>query len=239
MALGLLAALGGARARAEDPLLARPDPAELLAQVRGAFPVQPLRLTAELQARDARGTLRKTLHAEARLERLADAPGAPLQAQYTLRDAFGAPLLEAEFLYRPDAPATGQVTRGKSDPAPPAWSEPIEGTDFTWADLTLAYLWWPAQRTVGFERRKSRPCWIVEVAHAATGEMAQLWLDPETGLILRVEVRRGAGPVLRILEVKRLRRLGEDLWMPGDMEVRTPAQGTKTMLRVRHLALEE
>jgi hypothetical protein len=94
-----LAALLAAAARAQEGIEApvppaRPEPLppaqEVLARVRGGFPVEPLLVLAELVREDADGREGPAVHARLLLEWGALVP----TARYVLADAFGAPLAQ-------------------------------------------------------------------------------------------------------------------------------------------------
>jgi hypothetical protein len=61
---------------------------------------------------------------------------------------------------------------------------------------------------------------------------ARLWVDRHVFALLEAEARDAEGRPLRRLSVKSLRKM-DGQWTLQDLEVRTPAAGTRTRLHVR------
>ncbi len=140
----LLLALAAASAAAADPPEALPRADALLRACVGTFPDIPLRVTGELTSRSPAGDLEKKVN----VDMLLDWQARPPTARYSTRDAFGKALEHLAVTWNPDQPPAYRFFRGdplEAAPLPPL-TDFIEGTDVTWMDLTLAYLWWPGGR---------------------------------------------------------------------------------------------
>jgi len=210
-----------------------PDADVLLAGVRAALPEEKLRITAVLQSKDRVGHLEKSLNADILLDWGRDTG----MAEYLVRDAFGTDL-ERLVVSRTTAEGSHFAYQSGSplkEADPPPMNQPIQGTDITWADLTLDFLWWPGGRTVGAERIRGRYCYIVEFSTAelgrATGAL-RLWVEPKARVLLRAAAYDAEGSEIRRLDIKSLRKI-DDLWVLKDLEVRTYPTRHKTLLRVR------
>ena len=112
--------------------------------------------------------------------------------------------------------------------------EPILGTDVTWSDLTLDYLWWDdfsfdAEREG--ETVHGQVCAGVVMKKGA--RRVRVWVDRKTGALMQAEEFDGERP-LRRLWGTRIRKFG-DRWMANVMEVETVGSGHRTKITVEEL----
>ena len=112
--------------------------------------------------------------------------------------------------------------------------EPILGTDVTWSDLTLDYLWWDdfsfdAEREG--ETVHGQVCAVVVMKKGA--RRVRVWVDRKTGALMQAEEFEGERP-LRRLWGTRIRKFG-DRWMANVMEVETVGSGHRTKITVEEL----
>ncbi|HOW96447.1 MAG TPA: outer membrane lipoprotein-sorting protein [Kiritimatiellia bacterium] len=226
----------------EEPLLrpdaSWPDAVELVQGVVAGLPDVPVRMEAQLQSKDRRGTIEGTLNAEMKL----DWYGQPPSAEYRIRDAFGAEREALRLDWSEPGRPVYRYSRGEppaSEPLPDLY-RPIEGTDISWIDLSLSFLWWPGGRTVGMEKIKGRMCYIVEMP-APAGEAGgyagvRLWIEPRIRMMLQAAAFDAGGEVLRLVEVKSFKKV-RDLWLIQNLDVQTFPGRHRTSLRVRHVAV--
>ena len=111
---------------------------------------------------------------------------------------------------------------------------PILGTDVTWSDLTLDYLWWndfafDAEREG--ETVHGQVCAVVVMKKGA--RRVRVWVDRKTGALMQAEEFDGDRP-LRRLWGTRIRKFG-DRWMANVMEVETVGSGHRTKITVEEL----
>lgn len=232
----LLLALAAGAASAQDPAPAGalPRADALLRACVDTFPDIPLRVTGELASRSPAGDLEKKVN----VDMLLDWQARPPTARYSTRDAFGKALEHLSVTWHPDQPPAYRFFRGdplEAAPLPPL-TDCIEGTDVTWMDLTLAYLWWPGGRTAGAEEIRGRACWVVDLAaptnHFGAAGGVRLWLDAKMGGILRAHVFDGAGQLTRRVDVKGFKKIN-DRWFVQVIEVESRPSRHTTTLRVR------
>ena len=112
--------------------------------------------------------------------------------------------------------------------------EPILGTDVTWSDLTLDYLWWDdfsfdAEREG--ETVHGQVCAVVVMKKG--GRRVRVWVDRKTGALMQAEEFDGDRP-LRRLWGTRIRKFGTR-WMANVMEVETVGSGHRTKITVEEL----
>ena len=218
---------------------AYPEAGELLAGVLKGLPNVPVAITAQLQSKNRNGDLEKALTAEMQL----DWRGRPPTARYTIRDAFGGNVSGLNITWRSDGTRDLRYFTGPALVAGtlPALDTAIEGTDITWMDLSLSFLWWTGGRTVGSEKIKGRSCYVVDLpAPSGSGSCtgARLWIDPEIHLLLQAAMYDRQGQLLRLLEVKSFKKV-RDLWIIQNIDVQSFPVHHKTSLRVRQAEAPE
>ncbi|TAN35972.1 MAG: outer membrane lipoprotein-sorting protein [Verrucomicrobia bacterium] len=213
-----------------------PDAAQLLRQVVAGLPNEPLTIQARVEAYDDLDYLDKLRLAEMHL---AWKDGA-IQADYTIRDGFGANLARLELARPAEGAMTYKLFRGAQlAPEPLTMLDlPLEGTDINWLDLSLSYLWWPGGRTVGMEHVKGRACYVVDLPVprevSTVCVMVRLWIEAKVHVLLQAEAYDAKQQRLRVLRIKSFKKVN-DLWMLEDLEVQTYPRRHHTLLRVQEL----
>jgi len=106
------------------------------------------------------------------------------------------------------------------------------GTDVTWSDLTLDYLWWDDfDREREAESVHGQMCSVVKMRR---GDRAvRVWVDRRTGALMQAEEMKGEKPVRRLWGT-RIRKFGER-WAPNVLEVETLGSGHRTKITVEKL----
>ncbi len=238
-AAALAAATLDARAQArldeEDgaaPLPAAPD---ILARVRAAFPRQPLLLSGELITRAGRED--RTVLADVLLEWGAEPP----QGRFVIRDAFGR-LLEQLTVRRPAGGAAAyDYARGDppADAPVPDLRAAVADTEFSWADLSLGFLWWPGGKTYATEMKKGRECYVVDLPAPGAGEAyarLRLWIDTEAYALLQADAFDARGDLVKRLAVKSLKKV-EGRWTLKDFDVQSFPSRRRTTFSVDRVEL--
>ena len=114
----------------------------------------------------------------------------------------------------------------------------ILGTDVTWSDLTLDYLWWD---DVSFDAEREgetvhgQVCTVIVMKKGE--RQVRVWVDRKTGALMQAEEIEG-GKAVRRLWGTRLKKFGER-WMANVMEVETIGSGHRTKITVEELKVEE
>lgn len=232
--LALVLALALALSSAASAETELPEANELLARVIGALPDIPLLIKGDLQARDRHG------QADARLnvEMLLDWQDAPPTARYTLRDAFGGAHSHLAISWPAGQAAEFRYFEGQPLQAAqrPDLVANIGGTDISWMDLSLSFLWWPGAVARGEEEVRGRTCQVVDVP-APEGAFAgcsgvRLWIEPRIPIMLRAEAYDRKDTLIRRMEVKSFKKIN-DRWVIKDIELTSFPSRHKTFLRVR------
>ena len=114
----------------------------------------------------------------------------------------------------------------------------ILGTDVTWSDLTLDYLWWD---DVSFDAEREgetvhgQVCTVIVMKKGE--RQVRVWVDRKTGALMQAEEMKD-GKAVRRLWGTRLKKFGER-WMANVMEVETIGSGHRTKITVEGLKVEE
>ena len=114
----------------------------------------------------------------------------------------------------------------------------ILGTDVTWSDLTLDYLWWD---DVSFDAEREgetvhgKVCTVIVMKKGE--RQVRVWVDRKTGALMQAEEMKD-GKAVRRLWGTRLKKFGER-WMANVMEVETIGSGHRTKITVEELKVEE
>ena len=114
----------------------------------------------------------------------------------------------------------------------------ILGTDVTWSDLTLDYLWWD---DVSYDAKREgetvhgQVCTVIVMKKGE--RQVRVWVDRKTGALMQAEEMKN-GKAVRRLWGTRLKKFGER-WMANVMEVETIGSGHRTKITVEELKVEE
>lgn len=101
------------------------------------------------------------------------------------------------------------------------FAEPVRDTAITYEDLALQFLYWPRAKLLGDELIRTRRAWKLEV-QAPRGQsqygVARLWIDQESGALVRVEGYNTDGRLTKRFEVISAQKI-DGLWMLKTMRV--------------------
>lgn len=106
---------------------------------------------------------------------------------------------------------------------PSKYADKIRGTDVTYDDLSMRFLYWPNAKIVRSEKVKQRDCWYVRVLNPdGRGAYAtvDVWIDKETGGMLKMLGYNRQGRAIRRFEVLHGKKFG-DVWMVDEMRIET------------------
>jgi len=210
--------------------------AQILHDCTRVIPTEPLILRGMMTVRRQRGTV---LH-EYPYHLLLDWGASPPTAECLLFEKDGKTLLERALLSRPKGrPAQISLALGpEMTPAePPAFSARVRGTDITWLDLTLDFLWWEDVRFDNPPRgtcRTGRTCHILVARppEPIPGCAAvRVWVDTRLCCIMQAEQLDAQGKPIRKMWVQNVKKM-DGRWMIRDMEIETLGSGHRTRLSV-------
>ena len=87
----------------------------------------------------------------------------------------------------------------------------IRGTDITYEDLSMRFLYWPVAKIVGRDIMLTRSCWKlrVEPGNPKNSQYGYvlLWIEKQSGALVQVETYDKAGVLLKRFEVKSVQKI--------------------------------
>ena len=166
-----------------------------------------------------------------------------LRGRIVLRNRKGIPQAEHDYILFRSNSVTRLTVDGKEISEPSTSQTPqtsqtsqtsLLGTDVTWSDITLDYLWWDdfsfdAEREG--ESVHGHVCAVVVMKKGA--RMVRVWVDRKTGALMQAE-EVADGKTVRRLWGTRIRKFGER-WMANVLEVETVGSGHRTKITVEEL----
>jgi hypothetical protein len=115
-----------------------------------------------------------------------------------------------------------EIIDGKTVNFPPAkLVEPIAGTDLTYEDLALRFLYWKNPRLLESETVRSRDAWKIEIPAqrgASQYGVVRVWIDKQSAALLRIEGYDPTGRLVKRFEVVSAQKI-DDQWMLKQMRV--------------------
>jgi len=106
---------------------------------------------------------------------------------------------------------------------PSKFDDQIRGTDVTYDDLSMRFLYWPNAKLVGQEKIKGRECWIVRARNpdgAGAYATVDVWIDKGSGGMLKMIGYNNGGRPIRRFEVLSGKKF-DDVWMVDEMRIET------------------
>jgi len=157
-----------------------------------------------------------------------------LRGRIVLRNRKGIPQAEHGYILTRKAGQTSLQIDGKPYAPLVQTSQALFGTDVTWSDLTLDYLWWDdfsfdADRES--ESVHGQVCTVVLLKKDK--RTVRIWVDRKTAALLQAEELRD-GRTVRRLWGTRIKKFG-DRWMANVLEVETVGSGHRTKITVEEL----
>lgn len=212
---------------------ARSFASALLAHALAVLPHEKIGMTGTLTVRRQRGKVLAERDFTMWLDYGTDTP----RATYEVRDAFGR-VEDRLSLSRSSGEAAARIELVRGDPPEPAPTPPLNarvgGTDLTWMDITLDFLWWTDAIYEGEESVKGRDCHVVVASppEPIPGCIAvRLWLDKEVGFVMRAEQLGPQGDPTRRMWVQSVRQV-RGRWIIGTMEIESLGSDHRTRLKV-------
>lgn len=239
--LCLIGFLGAAACRGEAPPAPAAPPEEgaaaaLMESAVSILPTEPVVLRGTLTVRRQRGQVLREVPFVIRL----DWGATPPKAVYELRDGFGRTLEQLTVLrHGQRSELIMQQGEGLVVTNAPSLAGRVQGTDITWLDLTLDFLWWRNARLDGTQEVRGRLCDRViavppEPIPGCSG--MRLWLDRQTRFLMQAEQLDPQGNPARRMWVDSLRKI-DDRWIIRNMEIEGASGGHRTRLRVEDAEL--
>lgn len=129
-----------------------------------------------------------------------------------------------------------EVTNGKTTKFPATkLTTAIGGTDLTYEDLALRFLYWPGAVLDGSEDVGGQDCWKIRVnkpkGSAGAYEVAYVWVHKKYGAFMRIRAHNKAGGLIKEFQVEDVMQV-QNVWTLRKMQVATcdPATGRRSSL---------
>lgn len=107
------------------------------------------------------------------------------------------------------------------------------GSDFLVSDLGLHFLYWPEQKLLKREMRRSRYCYVLESRPGPTApaqyQRVVSWIDTETFGIVRAEAYDHRNRILKEFEPKEFKKI-RGQWELTEMQIRDRQTGSRTTI---------
>jgi hypothetical protein len=129
-----------------------------------------------------------------------------------------------------DSSSLSERVGGKTAAVRPArFDESVRGSGITYEDLSLKFLYWKDPKLLEEETIRSRKAWKIELQSARASSqygVARLWIDQQSGALLRMEGYNKEGKLLRRFEVISAQKI-DGQWMLKQMRVETLDPATR------------
>ncbi len=122
--------------------------------------------------------------------------------------------------------------------APASYAQPIAGTDVTYEDLSLRFLYWKGGNVLpdsADSRIKGRDCYMVQSANPSPGvgqfATVRMWIDKENGTVWQIDGYGPDGKLKKRFSITSVQRLSDGTWFfkQMKMEVRNPQNDRRTI----------
>ena len=122
--------------------------------------------------------------------------------------------------------------------APATYAQPIAGTDVTYEDLSLRFLYWRGGSILpdsADSRVKGRDCYIVQASNPSPGvgqfSTVRMWIDKENGTVWQIDGYGPDGKLKKRFSITSIQRLSDGTWFfkQMKMEVRNPQNDRRTI----------
>ncbi len=139
-----------------------------------------------------------------------------------------------------------EVNRSGTEKIPPArYDAKVRGSDISYEDLAMHFLYWPEATLDGEETKILRKCWKLEVKPGSVESQysrVTLWVEEESGALLQAEAYDKAGKLARRFSVKSVQK-ADGVWILKQMRIeQTPGAGgdrTPTYLEISGVEKEK
>jgi Outer membrane lipoprotein-sorting protein len=117
----------------------------------------------------------------------------------------------------------------------------IGGTAVTYGDLALKFLYWPRTEILGEEIIRTRACWKLRLqppSRDAQYSNVLLWVDKESGALMRIEAYDWQGRIIKRFEVVSAQKI-EGRWFLKQMRIEELQPGTNIALARSYLEIKK
>jgi hypothetical protein len=147
----------------------------------------------------------------------------------TVRYMFSNPEEVLQLQLGEDQSRLDQISKDGLEKVRPAeFDHRIRGTDLTYEDLALRFLYWPNAQLLGTETIRSGNCWKLELrppAGQSQYSRVVVWVHKNSGALMRMEAYDSKGQLLKRFEAVSAQKI-QDRWYLKQMRIETFQPGT-------------
>ena len=117
----------------------------------------------------------------------------------------------------------------------------IRETGVSYGDLALKFLYWPNARVAGEDAVRTRRCWKLQLQPAARQSQYSnvlLWVDKESGALMRMEGYDWNGQLAKRFEVISAQKI-DDSWFLTQMRIEEVQPGTNKVQTRTYLEIKK
>ncbi|MDP2989346.1 MAG: outer membrane lipoprotein-sorting protein, partial [Kiritimatiellota bacterium] len=234
LATGAIQGLGATNSPSAAAPIAFTRAADVLERVRENLPNEAIQIRGELLCGSRRGKLDRAFYLDANLQ----LGQSPATACYTLRDAFGAAAEQLTIVRQPNGGWRRNYAKGRPLQGAPAPSGDslIGGSDVTWNDLSLAFLWWTDGVITGRELLLERECLVLEFMPPQAPRLTRVWIDEALLVLIKVEEYDAQRVIQRRITVRTFKKIGDN-WMIKDLDIRRWPGEHRTLIRLNDVTV--
>lgn len=119
---------------------------------------------------------------------------------------------------------------GTAKVAPAKFDAPVRGTDITYEDLSLRFLYWPKAKIEGEETVLTRRCWKLHLEPGSRSDsqyaVVMLWVEKESGAFLRADGYNSDVKLVKRFEVRSVQK-ADGVWILKQMRIQGMDPGSK------------
>ncbi len=120
-----------------------------------------------------------------------------------------------------------EVSRAGTEKITPAkFDGKVRGSDITYEDLAMRFLYWPVANLEGEDTKLTRRCWRVRVEPGGVDSQYSkviVWVDEGSGALLQAEAYDKGGKLARRFLVKSVQKSKvEGIWILKQMRIEAP-----------------
>lgn len=135
-----------------------------------------------------------------------------------------------------------EIVSGETERVTPArFDEMVRGSDISYEDLAMKFLYWPNPTVEGTQTMLLRKCWRIRTEPPAKTESQYgrvvLWIDQESGALMQAEAFDERGKFARRFKVISGQKVG-GTWMLKSMRIEAPATSRRPDATPTYLEIE-
>lgn len=162
-------------------------------------------------------------------------------ASGVVRYQFEDPKQEIQLQFSEKEPSLTETTGESSKPTTVNPAQRLRDTSITYEDLALQFLYWPNPKIIGDDNIRTRSAWKIEIQAPRKNSqygVARLWIDKQSGALLKIEGYDKTGRLAKRFEVISAQKI-EGQWMLRTMRVEEFDPATRKVTARTYLEIKK